>query len=157
MGPDKFGNITWKCKCDCGSIIVTTGKSLRAGTTQSCGCLKSKGEKLISELLNTYGLPYEKEKTFPNCRFKDTNATPRFDFYVDNKYLIEFDGEQHYGKGTWGQDYENIHKRDMYKNQWCQENSIPLIRIPYTHFKDLCIDDLRLETSLFVYQGGELG
>jgi hypothetical protein len=37
----------------------------------------------------------------------------------------------------------------MIKNQWCKENNIPLIRIPYTHLKDLSIEDLILETSKF--------
>ena len=30
----------WICKCDCGNEIVVTGKALRKGTTQSCGCLR---------------------------------------------------------------------------------------------------------------------
>ena len=41
-------------------------------------------------------------------------------------------------------------KRDKYKNQWCKDNNIPLIRIPYTHLKDLCIEDLLLETSNYI-------
>lgn len=28
----------WKCKCDCGKEISVLGKSLRDGTTKSCGC-----------------------------------------------------------------------------------------------------------------------
>jgi len=38
----------------------------------------------------------------------------------------------------------------MIKNQWCKENNIPLIRIPYTHLQDLCLEDLQLETSQFI-------
>jgi hypothetical protein len=30
----------WKCLCDCGKEIVTSGHSLRSGGTQSCGCLR---------------------------------------------------------------------------------------------------------------------
>lgn len=30
---------------------------------------------------------------------------------------------------------------------------VPLIRIPYWHYKNLCIEDLRLETSKFVVEG----
>lgn len=30
----------WKCRCDCGEIVVTTGFRLRDGSTQSCGCLQ---------------------------------------------------------------------------------------------------------------------
>lgn len=33
------GKVAWVCKCDCGNIKTTLAKSLRAGTTSSCGCL----------------------------------------------------------------------------------------------------------------------
>ncbi len=33
------GHAFWKCKCDCGKETVTTGKLIRTGHTQSCGCL----------------------------------------------------------------------------------------------------------------------
>jgi len=39
---------------------------------------------------------------------------------------------------------------DEYKNNWCKENNIPLIRIPYNHLNELKIEDLMLETSKFV-------
>lgn len=31
----------WLCKCDCGNEKVIAGHSLRSGSTNSCGCLKS--------------------------------------------------------------------------------------------------------------------
>ena len=36
------GRVTWICQCECGNIVEVTSKSLRDGTTQSCGCLKRK-------------------------------------------------------------------------------------------------------------------
>lgn len=39
VGKDKYGALLWKCKCDCGNIIIAKGTSLRMGHTQSCGCL----------------------------------------------------------------------------------------------------------------------
>lgn len=36
---------TYKCKCDCGNIFITTGDLLRKGITTSCGCYRK--EKLI--------------------------------------------------------------------------------------------------------------
>lgn len=30
----------WKCVCECGSVCIIFGKSLRSGATQSCGCLQ---------------------------------------------------------------------------------------------------------------------
>jgi len=38
----------------------------------------------------------------------------------------------------------------MIKNTYCKEHNIPLIRIPYTHYNDLCIEDLLLETSNYI-------
>lgn len=38
-GINKYGNVTWECKCDCGNVIIVSGKSLRSGNTKSCGCL----------------------------------------------------------------------------------------------------------------------
>jgi len=72
-----------------------------------------------------------------------------FDFYVNNKYLIEYDGEQHYDQKSIF-DYEYTHKHDLIKSQWCKENKIPLIRIPYTRYKDLCLEDLLLNTSKYI-------
>src|SRR5882724_7830476 len=28
----------WKCKCDCGSVVVKTASNLKRGHTTSCGC-----------------------------------------------------------------------------------------------------------------------
>lgn len=147
------GIIMWHCKCDCGKEIDVSGEYLRNGTTQSCGCLTiSHGELAIENLLKQYTIQYTTEKTFPSCIFPMTKNFARFDFYIDNKYLIEYDGIQHF-KPTGGwitEDYVfQNQQRDKFKNQWCKNNNIPLIRIPYTHLKDLCIEDLLLETSQF--------
>lgn len=37
---DKWGAIFWKCQCDCGNITFVQAKSLRAGLSKSCGCLR---------------------------------------------------------------------------------------------------------------------
>lgn len=37
---DREQKAWWRCKCDCGKQRVVCGKSLRNGTTRSCGCLK---------------------------------------------------------------------------------------------------------------------
>ena len=77
-----------------------------------------------------------------------------FDFYIDNKYLVEYDGEQHFIYRNSGWDTEEHFKKtkehDQFKNQWCKENNIPLIRIPYTQLDNLKIEDLLLETSQFI-------
>lgn len=34
------GNALWKCQCDCGNVVVTSGHRLRKGITTSCGCYR---------------------------------------------------------------------------------------------------------------------
>lgn len=135
----------WKCKCDCGNTCIINGAYLRNGDTISCGCIKSKGELTISKILKENNIPFEKEKIFSEC--KDKLPLP-FDFYINNQYLIEFDGEQHFNKN--GLNYDYIKKHDEIKNQWCIENNIPLIRIPYTILETLCLNDLLLNNSNYI-------
>ena len=142
------GGIYWHCVCDCGRERNVLAQSLLSGKSLSCGAHSniSKGNAKIIEILNNANINYEIEKKFSSC--KDIRELP-FDFYIDNKYLIEYDGEQHYKKDNIV-DYEYTHRHDEIKNQWCRENNVPLIRIPYTHYKDLCLEDLLLETSNFI-------
>lgn len=143
----KNGGIYWHCRCECGIEKDVLGQSLRNGTSLSCGnhANISKGNVKISELLDENDIAYEIEKKFDSCR--DKKHLP-FDFYVNNKYLIEYDGVQHYQDSIF--DYEYTHNHDIIKSQWCKNNNIPLIRIPYTHYDNLCIEDLLLETSSFI-------
>ena|SRR3990170_4792675 len=39
VGITNHRNAKWKCKCDCGNIIVTDSGSLRQRKSNSCGCL----------------------------------------------------------------------------------------------------------------------
>lgn len=41
----------WLCQCECGNTCVVNGTYLRNGDTQSCGCIKSKGEYKIVKIL----------------------------------------------------------------------------------------------------------
>lgn len=138
-------HIVWKCKCDCGNIHYCSSNSLLGDKCHSCGCLKSQGEAKISKILTENNISFIKQKTFETCRFPDTQALAKFDFYVDNKYLIELDGIQHFEATSGWNTEEQVYKtqqRDQFKNQWCKENNIPLIRIPYTQLKTLTIEDL---------------
>lgn len=40
-GKNKHSHIVWSCKCDCGNTCVVESSSLRRGSTNSCGCLRS--------------------------------------------------------------------------------------------------------------------
>ena len=147
------GSISWFCKCDCGNTHIVQGSLLRSGLSQSCGCITSYGEELIARICRENNLNYEQQKMFDSCRFEDTGKKARFDFFINNSYLIEFDGIQHFicSNKDWNTEeaFQNTQKRDKYKNQWCKENNIPLIRIPYTKLDTLCIKDLLLETTQF--------
>ena len=33
------GQVQWKCRCDCGNIVLATTTYLKSGHTKSCGCL----------------------------------------------------------------------------------------------------------------------
>lgn len=145
-------SIIWKCLCECGTTCNVNGSNLRSGHTTSCGCLNSKGEEKIKKILYENKITFSFEVTFSDCIFPDTGANARFDFLLYDKktnlpYLIEYDGEQHFNMNSkW---YSG--ERDKIKNNWCEKNKIPLIRIPYTHYDNLCLEDLLLETTNFRY------
>lgn len=140
----------WKCACQCGNICIGSGSDLVTRHKNSCGCLKiSVGELTISNLLKEHNIEFVTEKTFEGCVYKQKL---RFDFYVNNNYLIEFDGRQHYevdNKWTTKESLEENQLRDNIKNEWCKKNNIPLIRIPYTHSREIQIEDLILETTKY--------
>lgn len=144
----------WICKCsNCGSFTTVRGEDLRNGHTQSCGCIVSKGEVKIAELLSLNNIPFQKEKIFNDLINPETNYHYRFDFFVDNSYIIEFDGMQHFKVcGGWANEknFDYIQKADKIKNQWCKDNNIPIIRIPYTALNELSLQDLLLQSSSFI-------
>lgn len=149
-------DLLWKCQCDCGSIINIATRDLISGHTSSCGCsIFSKGEEKISNILKNYNIIFETQKTYDTCRFLDTNNLARFDFYLPQfNTIIEYDGQQHFEIGTGYYDnvdkFKKIQEHDAYKNQWCKEHNIPIIRIPYTHYDNIIIEDLLPETSQFL-------
>lgn len=139
---------TWLCECECGNTTVVASNHLKSGAIISCGCNNSSyGEQKIEQLLQQHNIPYEKEKSFKTCKMPNSTKPLRFDFYVDNRYLIEYDGLQHFKPVKfWGGEESFIKRQqaDNFKDKWCKENNIPLIRIPYTHLSVLCLNDIIL-------------
>lgn len=39
-GTDKYENVTWYCRCACGTEKVVSGNNLKSGESRSCGCLQ---------------------------------------------------------------------------------------------------------------------
>ena len=95
-------------------------------------CNSSKGERQISQWLDNNNILYEPQKKFNDC--KDKTYLP-FDFYIPSKRMcIEYDGEQHFRPVDFfgGQEgFAITVKHDNIKNEYCKNNGITLIRIPY--------------------------
>lgn len=149
VGSDYNNNATWLCQCDCGGTKIVASNCLRNGLIQSCGCIKSKNEEKIGQLLREHGIPFVKEKIIND---PITHEQYRFDFCINNEFYLEFDGEQHF-KATengWNtsEKLKHTHQKDLNKNQFCFSNNIPLIRIPYN--ADYKFDDLMLQTSRYI-------
>lgn len=142
---ETYGRSMWLCKCDCGNETIVAGEHLERSETTSCGCCKkSKGEQKISELLSLNKIPF-----MPHYYVNINGRKYYYDFFVNNKYFIEYDGIQHY-KG-WYRNPNNLasqQERDRIKTEYCINNDIPLIRIPYTKYNSLSINDLILKEQL---------
>lgn len=95
-------------------------------------CNESHGERQIGLWLDKKTIKYEKEKRFNDCKSKKTLP---FDFYLpDYNIAIEYDGGQHFKPiKHFGGDkaFEYTVKHDQIKNEYCKNNDIPLLRIPY--------------------------
>lgn len=100
-----------------------------------CGKKLYKGEDTIENFLNINNIVYEKQKRYKDCR----NIKPLpFDFYIPSFNLcIEFQGYQHFAPTTcWNvkfpeKEFEEQKKRDNIKREYCKNNSIGLLEIPY--------------------------
>ncbi|QNH71341.1 hypothetical protein StAP1_209 [Staphylococcus phage vB_SauH_SAP1] len=93
----------------------------------------SEGEKLVKEILIENKIPFIKEKGFKNSKGK----TQRFDFYIEKNndiFVIEYNGSQHYkdSSGYFKDTLEITQKRDKLKLEYCEENDINVLIIPYT-------------------------
>jgi hypothetical protein len=101
-------------------------------------CSGSAGENKILEILEKSKVKFKSQFSFPDLK-SDKNYKLRFDFAVfDNKnnlkFLIEYDGSQHY-HSNFGEDILAYNKeKDKLKNNYCNKNNIYLLRIPYWDF-----------------------
>ena len=136
----------WHCKCDCGNECDIDMGNLRQGFSKSCGCTVSSQEEKIIKILKNSNITFSYQHRFDNFKQKT------YDFFVDNIYVIEYDGEQHFkspGYGWSTKDHlQRTHNSDLLKNKYCFDNNIPIIRIPYNI--EYTVDDLKLETTRFL-------
>lgn len=98
-------------------------------------CNSSHGELYIRNYLIENGIEFKQEYRILECK---RNRPLPFDFAIFDQeklsMLIEFDGEQHFkqvfpenGRST----LKYVQENDRIKNKYCEENNIPLLRIPY--------------------------
>lgn len=106
-------------------------------------CNISKGEKAISLFLEENNIDYKFQKGFKDCKDK---KVLRFDFYL-SKYniAVEYDGIQHFepvdfsgkNKKLAEERFKEQQIKDNIKTQYCLDNNIKLIRIPYWEFDNI--------------------
>lgn len=136
----------YHCVCECGNIVPNAQHQYLAyGDLTSCGCIRSKGEFQIEQILKERNINYVREYSFADL----VDDLPlRFDFAIfkNNQLwgLIEFQGEQHYNQSN-GFYNETIIEHDKMKREYCDKNNIKLIIINYKRNYDIKYEDLRLE------------
>lgn len=89
---------------------------------------------------------FKREYRFDDC--KNKKRLP-FDFAIFNEEgiltrLVEYDGQQHYKKNDYfgGEEgFKQTQLCDKIKNEYCLQNNIPLVRIPYTE-KNITIEKI---------------
>lgn len=134
----------WRCECDCGNTdFYCPAEVLLNNNTQSCGCVTSKGEFIIKQILQDNNIPFNQQFSFPDLRSKK-NYLLRFDFIIYNtdnsiNRLVEFDGEQHYNEDTFFSS-KNLIENDKRKNEYAKTHNIPLVRIPYSELNNLSLE-----------------
>lgn len=151
----------WKLKCTiCGEEKILKGIRITEQRVGKCSkIIGTKGEIKISKLLSEIeNITYKKEYKFDDL-IGENNIPLRFDFAIfENsklKYLIEYNGIQHYKEVEYFGGEEGYKKRlyrDNKKKEYCRNNKIPLIIIPYTHYDNILKEDIILETSKFVQE-----
>lgn len=134
----RLNQVRYKCKCDCGGEAIVDAGNLRQGITNSCGCIKSKGEMIINNWLQEHNIPFQSQYSIDEIVL-DSGRRPFFDFAIfDNNNallcLIEYNGKQHYEiTGGWNNEemFEITQHRDKQKSEWCKKLNIPLHIISY--------------------------
>lgn len=157
--PSGTSDSIWLCKCECGNYKHILGASLRNGTS-SCGCIVSMGEELISSILKDNNISFKQQYSFPDLK-SNKNWKLYFDFGIlendELKCLIEYQGRQHFNYDeNWKQtkeDFEDGQKRDKLKREYCKNNNIPLIEIPYWDFLKINWDYIKDKIDISLNEG----
>ena len=139
----------WLCKCDCGNECIVNHRYLRVGDTESCGCIKSRGNATIMRWLNSNHKLYQSEYGFEGFISPSGNQY-KFDFAIFNedgtiKCLIEYQGNIHFEVGSgWNNTaaLEDCQRRDKIKFDFCKEKNITLHYITYTEIIEERLEEI---------------
>ncbi len=100
-------------------------------------CSSSRGERSVAQVLEILGFHAIHQWTNHDLKASRRLA---FDFFIPEVQLaIEIDGEQHYHPVAFGSRdvikvqliHDGIRTRDRMKSEWCREQGVALLRIPY--------------------------
>ena len=138
-----------ECK-KCSHEFLCTPHNLTNNLTSCPKCstklpTKSKASYAINEYLEELEFDFEVEFRISECR--DKRPLP-FDFAIyDLDLLLEYDGEQHHKVTRFKNAEERFNKQilhDNIKNNFCIENGISLLRIPYNIKPEIIYEILKL-------------
>ena len=142
--------------CECGVATLSSPQNvLQKGIVLCKKCQKkSLGERIIAQYLEDNDIFYVPQHHFDDC--KDIHLL-LFDFWVDNNFIIEYDGVFHY-KNVHGY-LEEQRRHDEIKNSYCTFYEIPLIRVKESEYRnfDQMQEDIveRLEHGISELQWGD--
>jgi hypothetical protein len=135
--PGSHRQVWWRCKRNQTHKWRASAHN-RVGNDSGCPtCNESKGEIAIRRYLRDKKLRYKSQHR--------VRGVGRFDFATktDGFAVIEYHGEQHYRPCAFGSSkpnagvknlFDNV-RRDRKKEQWCRENKIPMLVIPYWDYE----------------------
>jgi hypothetical protein len=133
---------------------VTPDNLLQGNGCPECSMLKT--ERKLGEILVELGYSIERQKKYCDC--KDQLPLP-FDIYLSDEHiLIEYQGEQHYRPVNFGgisdeeaeKNFLKTQQHDKIKSQYCYQNNIPLIYVPYWekhNLKEFIVNQLNQYTD----------
>ena len=117
----------------CGGMFeMSAGGFLTGNRCPHCAMRNKTSEavKMIEAWLSRHKRVFEREVALEGCVLQ---RHLKFDFLVEDKLLIEYDGSQHFTVGPSRRaELRATRKRDAFKTTFCRERSYPLLRIPYT-------------------------
>lgn len=126
--------------CPIHKDFKVTPKSHLVGKNGCPKCNRSKGEFKVACVLELLEIEFVEQKRFDNLR-------AYYDFYLPKYNLcIEYDGSQHFHVYRQWQQLSKEQKietfakqqiRDKRKDNFCKQNQINLVRIPYTDFSKI--------------------